>query len=46
MIVLSVMGKVPPMGTFNTIGLIAALTFIGLWVALPFITMIEKKLKD
>jgi len=46
MIVLSVMGKVPPMGVFNTIGLIAALTFIGLWVALPFITMIEKKLKD
>jgi ubiquinol-cytochrome c reductase cytochrome b subunit len=46
MIVLSVMGKVPPMGTFNTIGLIAALTFIGLWVVLPFITMIEKKLKD
>jgi ubiquinol-cytochrome c reductase cytochrome b subunit len=46
MIVLSVMGKVPPMGVFNTIGLIAALTFIGLWVVLPFITMIEKKLKD
>jgi ubiquinol-cytochrome c reductase cytochrome b subunit len=46
MIVLSVMGKVPPMGVFTTIGLIAALTFIGLWVALPFITMIEKKLKD
>jgi ubiquinol-cytochrome c reductase cytochrome b subunit len=46
MIVLSIMGKVPPMGVFNTIGLIAALTFIGLWVVLPFITMIEKKLKD
>jgi ubiquinol-cytochrome c reductase cytochrome b subunit len=46
MIVLSVMGKVPPMGMFNTIGLVAALTFIGLWVILPFITMIEKKLKD
>jgi ubiquinol-cytochrome c reductase cytochrome b subunit len=46
MIVLSVMGKVPPMGIFNTIGLISALTFIGLWVILPFITMFEKKLKD
>ncbi len=46
MIVLSVMGKVPPMGIFTTIGLIAALTFIGLWVVLPIITLAEKKLKD
>jgi ubiquinol-cytochrome c reductase cytochrome b subunit len=46
MIVLSVMGKVPPMGLFNTIGLVAALTFIGLWIVLPLITMIEKKIKD
>ena len=43
MIVLTVMGKVPPMGIFNTIGLYAALTFIGLWIALPIITMLEKK---
>jgi len=43
MIVLSVMGKVPPEGTFTTIGFVAALTFIGLWIALPFITMAEKK---
>ena len=43
MIVLSIMGKVPPEGVFNTIGLVAALTFIGLWIALPFITMAEKK---
>jgi len=46
MILLSVMGKVPPMGIFNTIGLVAALTFIGLWIVLPIITMFEKKLKD
>jgi len=46
MIVLSVMGKVPPHDPFSTIGLVAALTFIGLWVILPFITMFEKKLKD
>jgi ubiquinol-cytochrome c reductase cytochrome b subunit len=43
MIVLSVMGKVPPQGIFTTIGLYAALTFIGLWIILPFITMLEKK---
>ena len=46
MILLSVMGKVPPMGVFNTIGLVAALTFIGLWIVLPIITLFEKKLKD
>ncbi len=44
MIVLSVMGKVPPIGIFNTIGLIAALTFIGLFISLPIITKLEKKL--
>jgi len=43
MIILSVMGKVPPEGIFTTIGFVAALTFIGLWIALPFITMAEKK---
>jgi len=43
MIVLSVMGKVPPEGSFNTIGLYAALTFIGLWVLLPIITKMESK---
>ncbi len=43
MIVLTVMGKVPPQGIFNVIGLYAALTFIGLWIILPFITMLEKK---
>ena len=44
MIVLSVMGKVPPVGVFNQIGLVAALTFIGLFVVLPIITKTEKKL--
>ena len=43
MIILTAMGKVPPEGVFSTIGLYAALTFIGLWVILPFITKFEKK---
>ena len=44
MIVLTAMGKLPPEGIFSDIGLVAALAFIGLWVALPFITKNEKKL--
>ena len=44
MIVLTAMGKLPPEGMFSTIGYIAALVFIGLWILLPFITKIEKKL--
>ena len=44
MIVLTAMGKLPPQGIFSTIGFVAALTFIGLWVLLPFITKLEKKL--
>ena len=44
MIVLTAMGKLPPQGVFSTIGLVAALVFIGLWVALPVITKFEKKL--
>jgi ubiquinol-cytochrome c reductase cytochrome b subunit len=43
MIVLTAMGKLPPEGIFSTIGLVAALTFIGLWILLPIITMMEKK---
>jgi ubiquinol-cytochrome c reductase cytochrome b subunit len=43
MIILTAMGKVPPEGLFSTIGLYAALTFIGLWIALPIITKFEKK---
>ena len=42
MIVLTVMGKLPPEGIFSTIGLVAAITFIVLWIALPFITKNEK----
>ena len=44
MIVLTAMGKLPPQGIFSTIGLVAALAFIGLWIILPFITKLEKKL--
>ena len=44
MIVLTFMGKLPPQGIWNTIGLIAALTFFVLWIALPIITKSEKKL--
>ncbi len=43
MIVLTSMGKVPPEGAFSIIGFYAACTFIGLWIALPFITKFEKK---
>ena len=43
MIVLSMMGKLPPEGAWNTIGLVSALTFIGLWIVLPIITKLEKK---
>jgi len=43
MVVLTSMGKVPPEGVFSTIGFYAASTFIGLWIALPFITKFEKK---
>ncbi len=44
MIVLTAMGKLPPAGIFSTIGLVAALVFIGLWLVLPIITKLEKKL--
>jgi ubiquinol-cytochrome c reductase cytochrome b subunit len=44
MIVLTIMGKLPPEGIWNTIGLIAAVFFFILWIALPIITAKEKKL--
>ncbi len=45
MIVLTFMGKLPPTDAlFATIGLIAAVTFFVLWIALPIITAKEKKL--
>ena len=44
LIVLSMMGKMPPSGIWGHIGLGAALTFFGLWIVFPFITKFEKKL--
>ena len=44
MIVLTVMGKLPPEGIWNTIGMIAAVVFLLLGPALYFITKAEKKL--
>lgn len=43
LIVLTVMGKLPPEGIFNDIGLYAALTFMILFASLPFVTKSEKK---
>lgn len=43
MIVLTIMGKLPPEGIFNVIGGVAVWTFLGLFAALPIITMLEKK---
>ena len=46
-LVLTFMGKLPPTDmTFAMIGKVAAYTFFALWIALPFITMIEKKIKE
>ncbi|WP_457594349.1 cytochrome b [Hydrogenimonas sp.] len=42
MIVLTVMGKLPPEGIFNTIGLLATIVFFALWISLPIITKNEK----
>jgi ubiquinol-cytochrome c reductase cytochrome b subunit len=44
MIVLTFMGKLPPEGIWSIIGLLAAITFFILWIALPIITKSEKKL--
>ena len=43
LIVLTAMGKLPPQGIYSTIGLVAAWVFIALWVVLPLITKMEKK---
>jgi ubiquinol-cytochrome c reductase cytochrome b subunit len=45
MIVLTVMGKLPPEGIFNDIGLVAALTFLVLFAWLPFVTKGEKEVE-
>jgi ubiquinol-cytochrome c reductase cytochrome b subunit len=44
MIILTFMGKLPPEGIWSTVGFVAALTFMALWIALPIITSREKKL--
>ncbi len=44
MITLTAMGKLPPEGIFSTIGLVAALLFIALWILLPIVTKLEKKI--
>jgi len=45
MISLTFMGKLPPTDAlFANIGLISALLFFALWIALPIITKLEKKL--
>ena len=43
MIALTALGKLPPEGIYSTLGLISALLFIVMWLALPFITKNEKK---
>lgn len=42
LIVLTIFGKLPPEGVNNIVGLVAALVFITLIIALPIITKIEK----
>jgi ubiquinol-cytochrome c reductase cytochrome b subunit len=43
LMVLTVYGKLPPTGMNAWVGFFAAITFIGLWVALPFITKSDSK---
>ncbi len=43
MIVLTIMGKLPPEGIYNVIGAVAAWTFLILFALLPVVTMLEKK---
>jgi ubiquinol-cytochrome c reductase cytochrome b subunit len=45
MIVLTIMGKLPPVGIYTTIGTVAAWVFILLWVALPIVTKLEKPVR-
>jgi len=42
MIILTILGKLPPVTPFNEIGFVAAVVFILLFVTLPFITKREK----
>lgn len=43
LIVLTIFGKLPPEGINNTVGFIAAITFIALIITLPIITAFERK---
>jgi len=43
MIVLTAMGKLPPAGIFSQIGFVSAILFVVMWLALPIITSMEKK---
>jgi len=44
-LILTFMGKLPPTDpTFASIGLVSAVIFFALWIALPIITKLEKKL--
>ena len=43
LVVLTAMGKLPPEGIFNVIGFVSAVLFIVQWLALPYITKLEKK---
>lgn len=43
MLVLTIFGKLPPTDGHNIVGFIAALTFFGLFVTLPIITIIEQR---
>ncbi|NEW60399.1 cytochrome bc complex cytochrome b subunit [Sulfurovum sp. bin170] len=43
-IVLTFMGKLPPEGIWNVIGFWAAIMFFVLWIILPIITKLEKKI--
>jgi ubiquinol-cytochrome c reductase cytochrome b subunit len=46
-LVLTFMGKLPPTDpTFAMIGMVSAYAFFALWIILPFITMIEKKIEE
>lgn len=43
LVVLTIFGKLPPEGINNTVGFVAALVFILLFITLPIITSIEKR---
>ena len=42
MVGLTILGKLPPVGIYTTLGKVFAYAFIALWFALPFVTKMEK----